>query len=279
MFLLTILLWVIALLAQLGAVMLALMQWSRVGKHRVAWTCVCLALVLMVQRRFAPLEMAMTTGLFDFSAALTGCAVSLLMLAGFFGLRRLLAELAAQRRHLETLAGTDSLTGLFNRRQLFERAHQEILRAQRSGEPLAVLMLDLDHFKPVNDLHGHALGDTLLQALAEALRATLRRIDLAGRIGGEEFVVLLPNSSTEAALAAAERLRLAVAAASVPAVDGPVAVTTSIGLSVADCLSVRDPAEYFRGLLQEADTALYVAKQRGRNRVELWTPEMVIQGS
>ena len=180
---LTVLLLVLSILAQLGAVGLVLSQWKRIGAHRLAWASLSLALVLMVQHRLAPLEMALATGLFDFSGALVGFLVSLLLLAGLFGLRRLLGELARQRLHLETLAGTDHLTGLFNRSQLFERAYQEILRAQRSGEPLALLLLDLDQFKAVNERYGYTLGDTLLQAVADALRATLRRVDIAGRIG------------------------------------------------------------------------------------------------
>lgn len=276
---LTILLLIVSIFAQLGAVMLALMQWRRVDGHRLAWACLSLALILMVQYRLAPLEMALATGLFSFPSALVGCMVSLLMLGGLFGLRRLLSELSGQRRHLEALAGTDFLTGLFNRRQLFERAGQEILRAQRSGEPLAVMMLDLDHFKQVNDRYGHALGDALLQAVSEALTVTLRRIDIAGRIGGEEFVVLLPNTAADAAAAAAERLRLAVAAAHVETDGRSVTVTTSIGVTVVECQQAQDVNAYFRGLLHEADTALYLAKQQGRNRVEFWTPEMMVQGS
>lgn len=279
MFVLTLLLLVLSILAQLGAVVLVLSQWQRISGHRWAWTCLSLALVLMVQHRLAPLEMALATSLFDFPGAFVGFLVSLLMLIGLFGLRRLFAELAGQRQHLETLAGTDSLTSLFNRRQLFECAYQEILRGQRSGEPLAVLMLDLDHFKSVNDRYGHALGDTLLQAVADALRATLRRIDIAGRIGGEEFVVLLPNANAESAAIAAERLRQAVAAAQVEVEGLPVTVTTSIGVTVVDCQTTQDVTAYFRGLLHEADTALYVARQRGHNRVEFWSPEMMIQAS
>ncbi len=275
----TILLLICSILAQAGAVSLALLQWPRLNRHRMAWLCITAALILLVYRRLAPLELALATGLFDFTGALVDCAVSLLWLAGLAGLRRLLNETEAQRSHLEALAGIDPLTGLYNRRELFVRADQEIMRAQRNGETLAVLMIDLDDFRAVNARHGHALGDALLQAVAAAMRQTLRRVDVAGRIGGEEFVVLLPDTRVEAAQAAAERLRRAISTAQADIDGKKVSVTASIGVTVADCQPRQAAEAYFQGLLQEADTALEIAQQRGYDRVESWSPEMTIQAS
>ena len=277
---LTVLILLLSIFAQIGAVFFALLQFGRIGAHRVAWSCVVVALTLMVQRRYAPLELALSTGLFDFSAALIALIISICMCAGMFGLRRHFVEVLGQRIHLENLAATDHLTGLHNRRRLFERAEEEIQRSQRSGEPLAVFMLDLDRFKAVNDQYGHAIGDAMLVAVAEALRATLRRVDIAGRLGGEEFAVLLPNTDPDAAAVAAERLRAAIAEAHPDRHCSDISVTTSIGVAVAERIPVTAEApDYLRHLLQEADTALYIAKERGRNRVEFWSPEMAIQGS
>ncbi|MGE5386135.1 MAG: GGDEF domain-containing protein [Betaproteobacteria bacterium] len=274
---LSIVLLVFATIAQLVAVILALMQMERAGKYRAAWGCVSFALLLMLGRRVPPLERAISVAIYDFSDAVITMAISVFLVMGMVGLRRLFDDMEAQRKHLETLAAIDPLTGLNNRRRLFERAHAEIERCQRSGESLTLFMLDLDHFKAVNDRYGHAAGDAMLVAVSNAISATLRRVDIAGRIGGEEFVILLPDTNREAASAAAERLRSALAAART---DDGIGVTTSLGVAIAEQVPVdANAAEYFRELIHEADTALYLAKERGRNRVEFWSAEMAIQAS
>lgn len=278
MFTLTVVCLAFAVIVQCAATVVALLQLGRIRGYRFAWGLVTLALLLMVQRRLEPLEMAMTTGLYDFTAALLAVAISLLLLAGMIGLRLLFRDLEKQRDQLQVLATTDPLTGLFNRREFFARADNEIQRSQRSREPLALFMLDLDLFKRINDRFGHASGDAVLTAVASALQGCLRRIDIVGRIGGEEFAILLPNTGSEAARIAAERLRQAVAELRVG--DADIAITTSLGIAFADCVpSDVGSEEFLHCLLQEADTALYVAKGRGRNRVERWTPEMRIQAS
>lgn len=273
MYYLTLLLLLLAVLLQSAAALVALLQLRSALGHRLAWGGISLALFLMVPRRVAPLELAVSTGLFEFTSSLLAFLISLLMLLGLIGLRHLFQELAGQREELRQLATTDALTGLANRREFFARAGQEILRAQRNGGALALLMLDLDHFKRVNDQYGHAVGDQVLQALAGALQSRVRRIDLLARIGGEEFVLLMPESDREAALAAGERLRLAAAELCVG--ETGVRIHLSVGVSFAAHIPADSPLDDFlQALLQEADTALYVAKQRGRNRVEVWTPEM-----
>lgn len=278
MYYLTLLLLLLAVLLQSAAALVALLQLRAAHGHRLAWGSVALALFLMVPRRLAPLELAVSTGLFEFTSSLLAFLISLLMLFGLIGLRHLFQELAGQREELRLLATTDALTGLANRREFFARAGQEILRAQRNGGALSLLMLDLDHFKRVNDQYGHAVGDQVLQALASALQSRVRRIDLLARIGGEEFVLLMPESDREAALAAGERLRQAATELSVG--EAGVRIHLSVGVSFAAHIPADSPLDDFlQALLQEADTALYVAKQRGRNRVEVWTPEMGLSPS
>ncbi|MBI3285816.1 MAG: GGDEF domain-containing protein [Burkholderiales bacterium] len=171
----------------------------------------------------------------------------------------------AYRQQIEALANRDALTGCFNRRYFMEQATRLLKQGQRSGLPTSLLMLDIDHFKSVNDRYGHAAGDLALRAVAQRLGATLRETDLAARIGGEEFVVLLPDTAREPALTAAERLRLAIqdAGVSVPGLPEPLRVSASLGVA----LTLAD-GDTLDALLERADQALYAAKRGGRNRVE-----------
>lgn len=164
---------------------------------------------------------------------------------------------------LKRQARIDVLTGLNNRRHFFELAEQELARAKRHGEPLSVLMLDVDHFKLFNDTYGHQIGDLVLQKLSEVCLNILREIDRSGRIGGEEFAILLPETTDDQALEVAERLRSAIAGAAVPLEQGgAVKFTVSIGIAslAATDTSVDD-------ILKRADAAMYAAKSAGRNRV------------
>ena len=180
------------------------------------------------------------------------------------------AELREANQILEKLAASDSLTELANRRSFFEHAAAEVQRAQRYGHPLSLQMLDIDHFKSINDHFGHAAGDEVLRKLADVLRANLRHNDLAARIGGEEFVVLLPETRLEAAAQHAERLRMAIAALRFPFDQSAHSITVSIGVAALDIGELSpDP------MLMRADSGLYRAKDDGRNRVQVaWSGEV-----
>jgi diguanylate cyclase (GGDEF)-like protein len=171
--------------------------------------------------------------------------------------------------HLVARARIDGKTGLLNSSSWENEASVEIARAIRQDTPLSVALIDLDHFKLVNDTHGHLAGDIVLRAVTDAIANQLRSYDLAGRFGGEEFVVLLPNASQTAAFRVAERLRAHVAGLSIPITDqgedGPcVTVTVSIGVAALD--STRHE---LTNLVAAADAALYRAKQDGRNRTRV----------
>ena len=160
-------------------------------------------------------------------------------------------------------AQVDYLTGMANRGHFMHQAEQEIVRARRYGKSPSLLMLDVDLFKQVNDAHGHNAGDAVLTKLAEICRQTLRDVDTVGRMGGEEFAVLLPESGPGEALDVAERLRAAVAATKFPIERGlPIQVTVSIGVGAV--VSKDDTIDV---ILSKADNALYEAKNSGRNRV------------
>lgn len=165
--------------------------------------------------------------------------------------------------HLLRLATTDPLTGLNNRRSFEELAEREFKRAKRYGNPLAALMLDIDWFKQVNDTHGHAAGDEVLKAVARVITDTLRETDLAGRMGGEEFAALLPETDARGAHEVAERLRHTLAETGATTGGTQLHVTASIGLAQRN-----EADKDLAGLLKRADEALYRAKQSGRNRVE-----------
>ena len=163
---------------------------------------------------------------------------------------------------VQRLAITDSLTGLHNRRHLLELARHELQRARRYRLPMSVFMLDIDEFKRVNDTYGHAIGDQVLQGVAECCRQELRGVDVLGRYGGDEFAAVLSETGLPAACQVAERLRKSIAQRALDTKAGQVTVTVSLGVAVLD-----DEHLAPETLLDHADQALYVAKQSGRNRV------------
>ncbi|SDB62316.1 diguanylate cyclase (GGDEF) domain-containing protein [Pseudomonas sp. NFACC23-1] len=178
-------------------------------------------------------------------------------------LRRELRRRYRAERELAQLASIDALTGLANRRTLDETLQQEWLRAQRSGQPLSVLMIDADHFKTFNDRHGHQRGDEALRTLAHLISRHVRRpADLAARYGGEEFSVVLPETTTAGAFTMAQNIREAVEQL-LPVADGEAPMTVSIGIATW----VNGPYGELQQLLFAADKALYQAKASGRNRV------------
>lgn len=161
------------------------------------------------------------------------------------------------------LSSRDALTGLANRRSFEAALGREIDRVARSGEPALLLLLDIDHFKRVNDTHGHAVGDLVIQTVAEALRATVRPMDLPARIGGEEFAIILPNCSPAFGETVAERVRTHIEAQSIQAgLSQVLGVTVSVGGAYAPQW-VRSTANLW---MERADLQLYRAKAEGRNR-------------
>jgi diguanylate cyclase (GGDEF)-like protein len=164
-------------------------------------------------------------------------------------------------RQLAEMSNTDSLTGLPNRRAFLEASERELHRAARSGQHCSVVMVDLDHFKQVNDRHGHAVGDAVLKAAASSLRSVLRGEDLVARWGGEEFILFLPNTNSDAALSVAEKARLTLAAAAHADDGGTGGVTGSFGIAT------HRAGRTLESTIDAADHALYRAKAAGRNRV------------
>ncbi|EAT11976.1 diguanylate cyclase [Bermanella marisrubri] len=185
-----------------------------------------------------------------------------------YSLSVLLARVRSALREKERLdlmekwATTDPLTGLYNRRFFFEQAQRELERVQRNETDASFIILDIDHFKKVNDEYGHLVGDDVLEGLAKLFKETFRKVDLCCRFGGEEFVICLPDTDTEGALLVAERTRKKVEELSFNTEKGPLHVTISLGVSSANENTTLED------MLKRADDALYQAKQNGRNRTE-----------
>jgi len=173
-------------------------------------------------------------------------------------------ERARLFQEVQSLALTDSLTGLHNRRSLFELGRVEFSRAHRMKRAFCCMMLDVDHFKQVNDIHGHPIGDQVLREFAKRCKSSVREIDLVGRYGGEELIILLPETERKTAMQVAERLRLSIAATPIKVSDKEINVTVSIGVATKDEYTL-----HLETLIARADQAMYMAKHKGRNRVAI----------
>lgn len=254
----------VSVIAQSIAALIAFQQMRETGRYRLAWACVSLALALMVERRFAPLLRYGDNVVPNTLDSVFGFLISIFMLVGLWGIRKLFSELQKQEEVLSAQASTDALTGLANRRETLQRLHFELDRLIRNQRPVSLIMLDLDHFKKVNDTWGHAAGDAVLCAVATVCKNSIRHIDLAGRWGGEEFLIILPEADSEDARVAAERLRVAIADTKIPVGDAVLTINASIGVVTSDS---EIQAESLIGF---ADEALYDAKNNGRNRVSIF---------
>ena len=164
---------------------------------------------------------------------------------------------------IQELAKTDDLTGINNRRQLFNLGNNEFNRSRRYQHPFSVIMLDIDNFKKINDSYGHAVGDEVLRFLAQICQENIREIDILGRYGGEEFVILLPNTQLNQGISTADRLRVQVEKSQVNTSIGELCLTISLGVA-----EISKNTPNLAALIDQADTALYFAKEQGKNRVE-----------
>jgi diguanylate cyclase (GGDEF)-like protein len=171
-------------------------------------------------------------------------------------------ELKFSREQLKKLASTDPLTGVWNRRYLFTLAEQELNRANRYNRPFSILIIDIDHFKRINDTYGHSVGDEAIIFLSQTVLNCLRKVDFFGRLGGEEFMAFLPETDTDAAVMVAERIRESIEKTVVSAKGKQLSMTVCIGVA-----SYKFGEETIELIMQRSDEALYQAKRQGRNQV------------
>ena len=178
-------------------------------------------------------------------------------------------QLSAANRALSELSSRDALTGLYSRWYVLEKIDREINRSLRHGSPMSLLMIDIDHFKQINDAFGHLVGDDVLRSIGQVLKESCRVYDVPGRYGGEEFCVLLPETRTGNTTSVAERIRQRIAGSEMHCGDHSFIVTASFGISGLD--DANGPVSLSpTTLIERADRALYRAKSHGRNCIEMW---------
>jgi diguanylate cyclase (GGDEF)-like protein len=182
-------------------------------------------------------------------------------------------DLLVKNSALSEISARDSLTGLYNRWYVMEKIDSEMNRSLRHGSPVSLIMMDIDHFKRVNDSFGHSAGDRVLRSVGQVLRDSCRVYDVAGRYGGEEFCIVLPETRVGNTTVVAERIRERLAASRFDVGEESVVVTASIGIAGIESIEAEDGLSPL-SLIDRADQALYSAKHHGRNRVEMWTVAM-----
>ena len=228
----------------------------------------------MIGRRIGPIFHIFESGHYNLLDALLSLPISGFLLLGVLGLRKLLLKADNNQLILETLAQHDPLTHSLSRTEILYRVSEEINRSRRNKHSFALLEMDIDHFKNVNDQYGHHVGDEVLLNLVRHSQEAVRSIDTVGRIGGEEFLILLPETEAEGAAQIAERLREHIAnTANDTSAPTPIRITISIGVAV---FNPNENPGMARGialneLMNKADLAMYQAKNEGRNRVVFWS--------
>ncbi|CAK0751797.1 putative diguanylate cyclase DgcC [Azospirillaceae bacterium] len=261
-----------SLLLQLAAAGLAAIFLRRAGRHRSGWACFVLAMVFMVERRAYPLYQWLVNddlSWTDLPMAITALVISALTLTGVMAMGRLLSDanrfedrLNNYDAEIRRLAITDYLTGVFNRRHFLSASAAEFDRARRYQRVCSVIVMDVDHFRTINDDYGHVVGDEALRRLTRVCRETVRTCDVLGRIGGEEFALTVPETDQNGALELAERLRHRISKVELAVPDGVRFFTVSIGVAEVSPSDGR-----IEETLRRADLALSAAKHAGRNRV------------
>jgi len=270
---LAIFLYTLSLIFQIGASYQSFRLINIVKKYRFTCIALTVALTFMIGRRIVPLINIYEQSIFDIKDAVLSLPISLLLFIGVFGIKSALSEVRKENSALEILNATDSLTLALTKKETYVRLKREISRGQRSSHPLAFLMIDIDHFKRINDQYGHMVGDTVLKNLSLFCQLQLRDIDVFGRFGGEEFLVACPETDDKSAYEIAERLREAIAKHSFATVNGQeINLTVSIGISIFDPQKVHhDSLDHAMDLyIDYSDKAMYCAKNAGRNQVKLY---------
>ncbi len=263
-------LYFIALCAQIMAAFYAIRLFLKSHSYRFVCGFFAIGLVLMMGRRISPMLYGLNKESINIVDAWLSIPISISLLLGMIYFKRLLFELEVKNTALEEISKKDSLTPALNHSTTMIRAELEVKRSFRSQKCIAFLMLDIDHFKLVNDTHGHLMGDQVLVNLAALCQKELREIDVFGRVGGEEFLIVLPETNQALAAEVANRLRIRIEESEMATVsNNPIFITVSIGISIFDPQQGKHPEA--RAIVREyyglCDAAMYKAKAAGRNQV------------
>lgn len=260
----------VALAAQLIAVLYAIYLFTLSKSYRLAGGCLAIGLGLMLGRRLNPIVFIWNGGDINIVDAFLAVPISGFLLLGVLHIKALLNRLEVQNFSLGQISKIDPLTLALSRAETFARSELEILKSFRSKKSIAFMMADIDHFKNINDAYGHPIGDVVLTNLVKTCQMELREIDIFGRVGGEEFLIVLPETTQEKAQEVAERLRILVSETiCATAQDQEIRITISIGLVMFDPLKAmdNDPSSILKDCYNACDQAMYRAKQAGRNQI------------
>lgn len=271
--------YVFALLIQIGTVFQCFSSLKHVGKLRSGWTVLASAFTVVLLHRIFEVGSVRGDHPAHFVDALFSLIVSLLFFIGIVLIRRTIDSQQREKTELEILNQYDTLTHALSRAETLKRIEIEVERSERFIHPLAVLEIDIDHFKHVNDTYGHQVGDDILKSLTRCCLNVLRTNDSFGRIGGEEFLIILPETNQQHALEAAERLRKAVeSTAHKTSTNDSLRITVSVGVACFEPKfnSQKDKYLLIQELLKHADQAMYQAKDAGRNQTVVWTAPVVL---
>ena len=238
-----------------------------------AWLIISLGLSLMSVKMAGSLFKLIQEGHFDLMDAILSLPVSVCLLVGSIGLKNILLKADNKYLLLETLAQFDPLTNSYSRSQILYRISEEIDRSLRTHRPFSLLEFDIDHFKYVNDQFGHQIGDEVLIDLVRHTKEVLRTVDSVGRIGGEEFLLLMPETDSQGAYKIAERLRAHIeSATNQTKAPTPIKISISIGVAtfqLSNSLQI-ERSILLNELIRQADMAMYEAKNNGRNQVAIY---------
>jgi diguanylate cyclase (GGDEF)-like protein len=267
---LVLILYLIGWIAQILATCYATHLFLKSQLYRYASGFFALGIALLTVSGISPVIHIVGGDQFNEGEAALSAAVSISLLLGVIFFKKLLADLESKNFILDQFLKKDALTSALSRVETIARAEIEIKRSFRSQKSIAFLMLDIDHFKLINDTYGHPIGDQVLINLAQVCKEELREVDIFGRVGGEEFLIALPETPESEAIDVANRLRIAVAQRGLATVgDKPIFITVSIGIAIFDPQDDQylDSSAVMRKYYSLCDSAMYHAKQAGRNQV------------
>ncbi len=262
------------LLVQAATIFLVLHLFRKVRFYKLAYCCLILALSLMLFERVEPLIECCVFGAFNTFHVVVSSVISILLLLSVLGIKEIIQLAEKQKDRLEKISRTDYLTGAASRFEIEERIEEELQRDFRTRHSTSLLMIDIDHFKKVNDTYGHPVGDQVLRGLTDICRITLREIDVVGRVGGEEFLIMLPETDADEAFQVAERLRLQVANhVCAKSADCEIRIQISIGVVTFNPREASSGSlhQLMREYVRRCDEAMYQAKQAGRNQTRQWS--------
>lgn len=270
--LMTIFFYALAALCQLLAFLIAVSQTKKVGTYKLGWALLSIGLLLMLTRRIGPILNALNENSYHLDDALMALIISILLMSGLFWIRKLFDLMKNQEQMLEGLAKYDNLTGVMSRSAILDQGMTVLERSMRLKKPFAVLVLDLDKFKHINDTYGHSAGDQTLKVFAAIARKSLRNIDFFGRLGGDEFLAILPEVEMDIAVKIAERINENVCDSQILYEQHSLRLTTSIGIayyhpSTSLHLQAQSLSVLLDSLIKTADLNMYAAKKQSGNIV------------